>query len=255
MRFPRGASLSGLVLVVALRTPPAGAQASASETRVFPSVSASDAFSGQIEYSFDAALNRTRARFKVSLDTRNALRRILLGSLTVHTLIAAYEFQGRTLSNRPASVRVTFESDEVERLVEDFAPRWEAVPVLILPIGDTVMLYPLAIAEEIDELIAPTPNVRTSRSSQGESVGFQQLPIREIHIRRRASAWIPLCDFFVLASANAIRGTVAGLDFRVNEKPMAGLREFAAEINQPLLTSSGSPTRQAHCNERTEGSN
>jgi hypothetical protein len=232
--------LSGLVLALSVRTASALPQGTGSERRVWPPVSESGAFSGEIEYTFDTALNKTRARFETSLASRNVLLRVLVGEPTVHTLIAVYDFRGRILPNHPDSVRVSLISDEVRQAALGYFPSLGAEPILLVSIGDTVVRYPLGIAQRAEELIAPDLASPISRSSRGdEPTRYFQRPTHEVHIERTATAWIPICDFLALVYARNVHGTVAGLDFDLNESVISGLRQFAAEMNPSAAVRDG----------------
>lgn len=228
--------LSGLVLALSGRTAYAIPQANASERRVLPPVSRSDAFSGAIEYSFDTALNKTSARLETTLGSRHGLARALFGTPTVHTLIAAYDFRGRVLPDYPDSIRLTLVSDEFEQASSDYVPRFRVVPILAVSVGDTVLRYPLAIAQMTEELPAPNVPSRVSLSPSGDApIGYSQQVTHEIHIARSATASIPICDFLTLVSARNVQGTAAGLDFRLDEPVVSGLRAFAAKMNPDVV--------------------
>jgi hypothetical protein len=224
--------LSGLVLALSVRTAFAIPQVGASERRILPPVSQSDAFSGAIEYSFDTALNRTSARLETTLGSRNALTRALSGRPTVHTLIAAYDFRGRVLPDYPDSIRLTLVSDEFEHASSDYVPLFRVVPILAVSVGDTVYRYPLGIAQTTEDLLAPNVPSRVSLSPSGDApIGYSQQVTHEIHIARTATASIPICDFLTLVSARNLQGTAAGLDFHLDEAVVSGLRAFAVKMN------------------------
>jgi len=223
--------LSGLVLALCVRTASAIPQLGSSERRVLPQVSQPDAFSGAIEYSFDTALNRTSARLETPLGSRNVLTRVLFGPPTVHTLIAAYDFRGRVLPHHPDSVRLTLMSDEFEQESSDYVPHFRVVPILTVPVGDTVFRYPLAIAQMTEDLPANLPSRVPLQTSRDAPIGYSQQIGHEIHIARTATASIPICDFLTFLSAGKVQGTAAGLDFDLDEPVVAGLRAFAAKMN------------------------
>ena len=214
-------------------------QVKASEKRVWPSVSEDSPFSGEIEYSFDTALNKTSARFKTSLASRNILVRVLFGPPAVHTLVAVYEFRGRVPTDRPDSVRLSLMSDEYRQSATEYrqsathySPSFGVEPILVVSIGDTVIRYPLRIAQRVDEWEAANIPSSGSHPSRGRepTINLPHLP-REIHIERTGTALIPICDFLALVYARNVRGTVAGLDFELNDGVVSGLRAFAAQTN------------------------
>ena len=232
MSFTIRICLSGLVLALSVRTASAIPQVASSERRVLPPLSQSDAFSGAIEYSFDTALNRTSARLETPLGSRNALARAFFGPPTVHTLIAAYDFRGRVLPNHPDSVRLTLMSDEFEQTSSDYVPPFRVVPILAVSAGDTVFRYPLGIAQMTEELPAPNLPSRVSLQTLRDApIAYSQQITHEIHIARTATASIPICDFLTLVTARNVQGTAAGLDFRLDEAVVSGLRAFAEKMN------------------------
>jgi hypothetical protein len=231
MLFNIRIGLSALVLALGVRTASALPQISGNERRVAIPVSESAAFFGEIEYTFDTALNKTRARFQSSLGSSNVVLRVLLGPPTVHTLIAVYDFRGRVLPNHPDSVRISLISDEIRQTPASYVPSVGTIPILLVSVGDTVVRYPLGIAQRTEEWMVPNGGMNISRPSQGEEPPhYSQLP-RQLHIERTATAWIPICDFLALVYAKGVHGTVAGLDFDLNERVISGLREFAATMN------------------------
>ena len=227
-------AVAGLALALPFASASASVvpQAKDSEKRVWPSVSEAGPFSGEIEYSFDTALNKTRARFKTSLASGNILVRILSGPPTVHTLVAVYEFRGRVPADRPDSVRLSLMSDEYRQSATQYFPVLGVEPILVVSIGDTVIRYPLGIAQRVDEWEVPNIPSSVSPPSRGREPtrNLPHLP-REIHIERTATALIPICDFLALVYARNVRGTVAGLDFDLNDGVVSRLRAFAAQMN------------------------
>jgi hypothetical protein len=226
--------LAGLALALPFASASASVvpQATNSEIRVSPSISDAGPFSGEIEYGFDTALNRTQARFKASLGSGNVLFRVFVAAPPVHTLIAAYEFRGRVPADYPDTVRLTLISDEYTQASDHFLLRG-ATPILVASLGDTVISYPLGIAQRVEEWVVPnTPSVVTRSSGDNGSARYlpQQLP-HVIHIERTATASIPICDFLALVNTRNVRGTVAGLEFDLNDGVVSGLRRFAAQMN------------------------
>ena len=166
-----------------------------------------------------------------------------MGPPTVHTLIAVYDFRGRVLPSRPDSVRVSLISDEFSQTTAQYIPSLGTTPILLVSVGDTVVRYPLGIAQKTEESIAPNAGMNISRPSQVEEpTKYSQLP-RQLHIERTATAWIPICDFLALVYAKDVHGTVAGLDFDLNEHVISGLREFAATMNPSTAVRDGTNCR------------
>ena len=206
-------------------------QATNSERRVWPSISDPAPFAGEIEYDFDHVLNRTQARFKGSLGSRKFLLKLFLPASPVHTLIATYEFEGRVPVASPDFVRLTLISDEYRRMTSQYSPLHEEQPILVASLGDTVLSYRLGIAQKVEEL-APAAGSLVSHSTADNVSAMHtwQLP-HEIHIERTANATIPICDFLALVNSRSVHGTVAGLEFDLNEGVVSGLRRFAAQMN------------------------
>jgi hypothetical protein len=227
-------AVAGLALALPFAPAPASVipQARDSDPRVRPLLSEAVPFSGEIELAFDTAVNKTRVRFSTSLASGNVLVRVFLGAPAVHTLIADYEFGGRAPVYRPALVRVSLISDEYKRASSQDFPLWGVDPILAVSLGDTVARYPLGIAQMVEEWLPPATTSSVSPPPRGDdAIRYyqQQLP-REIHIERTATAWIPICDFLGLVSARNVHGTVAGLEFDLNDGVVSGLRQFAAKM-------------------------
>ena len=200
------------------------------------SVSATSPTSGEIEYSFDPALERTTARFKSSLASPRLLSRLLSGPPQVHTLQAFYEFAGRALLEPPATVGVSFFSDEDMEAESDMnlslVPKYESVLIIR---GETDRTYLIGVAQKSDlffESVLPVIN-----GSPGNTNSEVSSPRRaRLHVERQATAWIPTCDFMAFVGRSEIRGTVAGLDFEVNPSVMAGLRRFVSTLPVPIIS-------------------
>jgi hypothetical protein len=223
--------VSGLLLVLSVRTASAVPQQGSSERRVWIPVSESGVFSGEIEYTFDTTLNKTRTRFETSLASRNVLLQILLGPPTVHTLIADYDFRGRVLPSHPDSIRISLISDELTEAASAYAPSFGTKPILLVSVGDTVIRYPLGIAQKTEVWVEPDRVSNITRSPRDQDPGrYVQLP-HQVHIERTATAWISICDFLAIVYAKNAHGTVAGLEFDLNESVISGLRQFAAKMN------------------------
>jgi hypothetical protein len=203
-------------------------QSNASEQRVASAESSGS--SGEIAYTFDSDLNRTNARFRTALESGNLFSRIFSRS-PVHTLMAAYDFGGRTHLNPPDAVRLTLISDEFRQGVPDrFSPG--PPPILILIVADRELRYPLGIAQRTEVWSAPDgvpPGVRDHVT--GDPNNINRNAIRpHVHVERTATAMIPICEFLALVNATNVHGTVAGLDFDLSKGVVSGLREFAAQM-------------------------
>lgn len=230
--------IAGLALAVPLTSSASVIpQGSNSETRIRPSVSDAGRFTGEMDYVFDTALNKTSARFKTSLARGNVFFRVLAGPPPVHTLIADYEFAGRTPPRLPEVIRVSLMSSEFAQSPSEYRPSLGSEPVLVITVGERVGRYPLGIAQKIEEMRAPeaVSQVAQLRRGTDSRANSPQSP-SELHIERTATAWIPICDFLVLVHGRSVHGTVAGLEFELNEDVVAGLRQFAAEMASASIT-------------------
>lgn len=212
-------------------------QGSNSETRIWPSVSDGGRFTGETAYVFDTALNKTSARFRASLSRGNIFFRVLAGAPPVHTLIAVYEFAGRTPRRLPEAIRVSLMSNEFAESTSGYRPSAEPEPVLAITVGDRIARYPLGIAQRIEEwtsgAASQVPQLRRGADPHANS---PQTPT-QLHIERTATAWIPICDFLILVSGRNVHGTVAGQEFDLNEDVVSGLRQFAARMESASTTS------------------
>jgi hypothetical protein len=218
---------AGLMLAVSVATAQGSTQSNASEQKV--ASAESNGSSGEIAYTFDSDLNRTNARFKTSLESGNILSRIFSRS-AVHTLIAVYDFGGRTRLNPPDAVRLTLISDEFRQGVPDrFSPG--ASPILMLVVGDRELRYPLGIAQRTEVWSAPDgaqPDVR-DRGTGNPNINVNAIR-SQFHVERTATAMIPICEFLALVNGTNVHGTVAGVAFDLSKGIVSGLREFAAEM-------------------------
>ncbi len=234
--------IAGLALAVPLTLSASVVpQESNSETRIRPSVSDAARFTGEMDYVFDTALNKTSARFKTSLARGNAFFRVLAGPPPVHTLIADYEFAGRTPPHPPDAIRVSLMSSEFVQSPSEYRPSRGPEPVLVVTVGDRVGRYALGIAQKIEEIrvAEAVSQVAQLRRGTDPRVNSPQSP-SELHIERTATARIPICDFLALVHGGSVHGTVAGLEFDLNDDVVAGLRQFAAEMASASTTSPGS---------------
>jgi len=215
------------MLALSVATAQGSTQSNASEQKAASAESSGS--SGEIAYTFDGDLNRTNARFKTSLESGNILSRIFSRS-PVHTLIAVYDFGGRTHLNPPDAVRLTLISGEFRQGVPDrFSPG--APPILVLVVGDRELRYPLGIAQRTEVWSAPDgvqPAVR-DRGTGDPNINVNAIR-SQVHVERTATAMIPICEFLALVNATNVHGTVAGEDFDLSKGVVSGLREFADEM-------------------------
>jgi hypothetical protein len=215
---------AGLMLALFVATAQGSTQSNASEQKV--ASAESNGSSGEIAYIFDSDLNRTMARFKSGLESGNIISRMFSRS-PVHTLIAVYDFGGRTHLNPPDAVRLTLISDEFKQgIPERFSPG--PPPILTLVVGDSELRYPLGIAQRTEVWSAPDGVLPAVRD---HVTGDPHINIgSHVHVERTATAMIPICEFMALVNATNVHGTVAGLDFELSKGVVSGLREFAAQM-------------------------
>jgi hypothetical protein len=191
-----------------------------------------------MDYAFDTALNRTSARFKTSLAGRNGFFRALAGAPAVHTLVAVYEFAGRTAPHAPEAVRVSLMSDEFMQTQPEYRPSSRPQPILVITVGNTSVRYPLGIVQKVEEWSAPNMINQVGRPShEADPLMYAQRSQSQLHIERTATALIPICDFLDLLHGKSVSGTVAGLEFDLNEGVVSGLRQFAAKMPPASLAS------------------
>jgi hypothetical protein len=219
---------AGLMLALFVATAQGSTQSNASEQKA--ASAESNGSSGEIAYTFDSDLNRTNARFKASLESGNILSRIFSRS-PVHTLIAVYDFGGRTRLNPPEAVRLTLIWDEFRQgIPEHFSPG--APPILMLVGGDRELRYPVGIAQRTEVWSAPDgvpPAVRDHVTGDPNNINRDAIRAR-VHVERTATAVIPTCEFLAIVNATNVHGTVAGVDFDLSKGVVSGLRAFAAEM-------------------------
>ena len=200
-----------------------------SESRVSLPAAVERGFAGEIGYAFDTALNMTRVRFKASLTRRDILSRIFRRTPTVHTVTAIYTVAGRGVGNAPDSVRISLMSDEVSQSFPENGPPPFPKPVLTITLADSVAWLPLGISQKIEVWSPRDSGQRAVRPSRGEIIAMNRnAPDPQMHVQRTATVRLSTCAFLALLAEKNIRGTVAGLEFEINEDVMAGLREFAA---------------------------
>ena len=225
-----------VMLALFVATAQASTQSNASETRV--ASTENGGFSGEIAYTFDSDLNRTNARFKTSLESGHLLSRIFLHS-PVHTLVAVYDFDGRTHLNPPDAIRLTLISDEFRQGVPDrFSPG--SPPILVLFVGDSVFRYSLGIAQRTEVWSGADAVPSGVRDHLDGAHHINLNAIRpQVHVERTATAMIPICEFLALVNAANVHGTVAGLDFDLSKGVVSGLRAFAAEMAPGVAARAG----------------
>ncbi len=151
-------SFSALMVALSVSTAQGSTQGTVSESRVF-AASGGNASAGEIEYSFDTALNKTSARFRTSLASGNFFSRLFSGSHDVHALVAVYECGGRACVDPPDAVRLSLISDEFRQAPFGDRPSLGSVRILVITVGDTVVRFPLAIAQRTELWSAHGKNV------------------------------------------------------------------------------------------------
>jgi hypothetical protein len=120
-------------------------------------------------------------------------------------------------------------SDEFSQAVPGNGPPPFPAPVLTIVIADSVVRLPLGISQKTVVWSSRDSGQRAVRTSAGEIMGMNRNAIEaQMHIQRTATARLSTCAFLALLAEKSMRGTVAGLEFEINEDVMAGLREFAA---------------------------
>lgn len=224
---------SSALFITALLAIPSGYLVAAPEENLAPQKAASiEQASGEIEYAFDTASNRTTVVFAASLEPRSAWRRFLFGTPAVHTIRAAYAFEGRARSRAPDTIRISLLSDEYIVAPEDRLPFEEPEPVLSIMLSDTtVTRYAVGAATRREISSARLLNSSSSVSIQQPRIIVQLPPtIQEIDISRTATASLPLCDFLGLIDQDQVRGNVGGLEFTLDSGVIGGLRHFAEQF-------------------------
>lgn len=223
----------GLGLALSLLAACVHSQVSQVDDPLRLTVSENHPFSGEWEHTFDSAFNKTTARFSASLRSPNVFLDLFLGPPNVHFLVASYDFPERRLVDPPDFVRLTLYSREVIQAELEGPTPGRRNLNLALAFHGWATRYPLAISEKTEDVLTLYPAVAGHlRDDLGHDVRPQRAgQVRHVSIDRTATAWIPTGDFLRLASLKSISGDVAGLDFRVGDRVLLGLREFAAQMN------------------------
>ena len=237
-RFLGRIGVAALMLSLPVSVARGSQQERINESRASLPTSRSNEFVGEIEYSFDTALNMTRARFSAPLGSRRLLAR-MFGGPPVHTLVAAYEFAGHVAVDHPDSIRFSLLSDEYADELPDYHPMFDTKPpILEISIGDSIARFPLGIAQKIEVRWAPETYARASHLSPGAEIGTNfYRPVSRVHMHRTATAWLRTCELVALSNRNEVHGVVAGLEFAIGQEVLAGLQRFAegeTPINCPV---------------------
>lgn len=210
------------------------------QQRIFLPAAPPEVFSGEIGYDFDTLRNVTRARFQASLDAHGILGRMFLAAPTVHTIIATYQFAGRSVTRVPDSIRISLRSDEY---VEQPREEQNALPSAVRPLLELNMAhmhasYGIAFAQQMvsksGDSISPERLHLPDRH-----MPVQMLQTRQVQITRTATSFLSICEFLALISEDEVKGTVAGLDFALSHRVIAGLREFASQMKPNEVGTAG----------------
>jgi hypothetical protein len=228
--------IAALMVSLPVSTARGSQQERISESRVSLPASRPNEFAGEIEYAFDTALNRTTALFRAPLGSRRLLARMFTGA-PVHTIVATYQFGGRAAIDRPDSIRFSLMSDEYVDGAPDYRPTFGAQPPILLIIyDDAIARYNLGVAQRTEMRSAHETYARVNQTSSAAAearINFSGVAT-QVHIERTATAWIPVCEFIAIVDARIVHGTVADLDFDLNEDVISGLRQFAAKMAPSL---------------------
>ena len=245
------ASRIALLITITLATgvSPKPAQASASENEVESQLPQSstptESFSGQIEYSFDSSLNMTHVRLSAPLDTRGVLGRIFFAPPVVDTLIASYEFAGRSISHVPDAIHLTLISDEyVDSVAAEESLLAAPDHGLDLVVGARVRRYGITVAEGLRATTIPGAGPRNLGDERNGRFVMQVPERRQVHISRSLTSLLSICEFLDLISQNEVKGRVAGLDVTISRGVLVGLRQLALEMRPtgPLSAGGGEET-------------
>jgi hypothetical protein len=228
---------SGLV-GLALALPYGGASAivvpqeNRSEMRARSAIAEAAPLNGEIQFDYDTALNKTRARFTSSLVHGHNFLGVIRGRPPVHTIIAVYQFAGRAAGSWPESVQLSFVSEEFRQLVSEYPPARHLVPIFAITLRDSLVRYPVGVAQRT-EILAPSNTITTDDRGPIGAGNVLILPTvpAQARIERTATVRIPVCDFLLLIRSSTVRGSIVGLDFELDERVLAGLREFAGRLS------------------------
>jgi hypothetical protein len=145
-----------------------------------------------------------------------------------------YEFTGRSDRVAAQSIQLTLVSDEYRDASVPESLRSQAMPMLVIPAGETEFRYTVDVLQLT--AVQPIAPARVYRDLNNNGP-FRPASISDGHlqmrIQRAATASLSLCDFLRLVNARELRGTVAGLDFHAGDEVLAGLRQFVAEMRAP----------------------
>lgn len=189
-----------------------------------------EAFAGEIRFDFDSVLNKTTVSYTAPLGKRDFLHRVFLATPTVHTISASYEFAGRISSHVPDTIRVRLESDEYMVATPENRFGLGTERTMTIDVGEHPVQRYLSLSQRIEL----DSNSRTGSSRLGSGGraqdSFRLAEVRQVHVKRRATAGFTTCEFLSLINQREIRGTVAGLEFTVNREVIIGLNLFAAKM-------------------------
>lgn len=230
------------MLALAVSSAGASTQDSLNEKRIASTASVS--LAGEIDYTFDTALNTTHARYTSSLAPTNFFKRLFVNS-PVHTVIATYDFGGRVNTVIPDAVRLTLLSDEYKLAAGDDMLESRYLPTLIVHVDEIIRYYPLSVGQRTEtwlegERRTHSPNAQNSNAADANSNQGRT----GVHVARTATVSIPICEFLALVNGHEVRGTVVDLDFQFRDHVLRGLRRFAAEMTPLGATSNGSCSKK-----------
>src|SRR3954471_14089042 len=114
-------------------------QENRSELRARAAIADAAPLNGEIQYDFDTAVNKTRARFTSSLIHGHSFLSIIRGRPPVHTIIAVYQLAGRAAGSWPESVQLSFLSEEFKQLESENQPAWAFEPTFVITLRDSLV--------------------------------------------------------------------------------------------------------------------
>jgi hypothetical protein len=205
-------------------------------------------FSGDVDYIYDSASNRTTAKFSVSLQSYNIFHDFMnSGGPEVQTLTAEYSFPGRTLTSSPESVLVGFVRNEFGPFANENVPLivGESTAVEILLDDSIRKRYRARVTQKRNQvriyrgLGRPEDERGTVRwTADGSIFVGTGKPVDEIEVEECAEMWLPLQEFLSLMAARKVEGKVNSQNLRIRERAFFGLREFASHMNPATPASS-----------------